>query len=290
MTVRSPIAIGFYPGTAGVCESALERYLQKASSTLARREKIVAGIVPHAGWVYSGHTAATVYYNINRLSAGAAQPPRTFVLLGSVHVSGVNKPAIMPEGSWETPLGEIEINSALASHLLKECPDLLTEKLECHFMEHSIEVQVPFIQHLFPEADIIPIMVPPMKEAHLLGGRLAELLRGKEVMVIGTSDLTHYGPNYGLEGMGAGKKALTWVKEVNDKRIIDLCLTMDAEGIVPEATRNMNACGPGALAATVAYARALGVTGGELLHYTTSYDVEPAGEPSNFVGYAGIVF
>ena len=285
MTIRSPIAIGFYPATAGVCGSALERYLRKASAIPARREKIVAGIVPHAGWVYSGHTAATVYYNINRLSQ-----PETFILIGSVHVSGVDKPAIMPEGSWETPLGEIDINSTLASRLLKECPDLLTEKLECHLMEHSIEVQVPFIQHLFPEADIIPIMVPPTKEAPLLGSKLAELLKNEEVMVVGTSDLTHYGLNYGTQDMGTGKKALTWVKEVNDKRIIDLCLTMNAEGIVPEAAKNLNSCGPGALSATVAYARALGISSGELLHYTTSYDAEPMGEPSNFVGYAGIVF
>lgn len=285
MTIRSPIAIGFYPGSAGVCTSALERYLRKASSVHAQREKIVAGIVPHAGWVYSGHTAATVYYNINQLSR-----PKTCVLLGSVHVSGVSKPAIMPEGSWETPLGEIEINSTLASHLLKECPDLLIEKVESHLMEHSIEVQVPFIQYLLPEADIVPIMVPPTEEAPLLGNKLAGLLKGKETMVIGTSDLTHYGPNYGLQGMGTGKKALAWVKEINDKHLIDLCLDMNAEGIVPEAIKNMNACGPGTLAATVAYARALGITSGELLHYTTSYDVEPAGEPSNFVGYAGIVF
>ena len=285
MTIRSPIAIGFYPATAGVCGSALERYLRKASAIPARREKIVAGIVPHAGWIYSGYTAATVYYNINRLSQ-----PETFVLLGSVHVSGVNKSAIMPEGSWETPLGEIGINSTLASRLLKECPDLLTEKLECHLMEHSIEVQVPFIQHLFPEADIVPIMVPPTKEAPLLGSRLAELLKNEKVMVVGTSDLTHYGLNYGTQDMGTGKKALAWVKEVNDKRIIDLCLTMNAEGIVPEAAKNLNSCGPGALSATVAYARALGISSGELLHYTTSYDAEPMGEPSNFVGYAGIVF
>jgi AmmeMemoRadiSam system protein B len=285
LTLRSPVAIGFYPGTAGVCGSALDRYLRKASSILTQRERIVAGIVPHAGWIYSGHTAATVYYNVNRLTQ-----PKTFVLLGSVHVAGVNKPSVMAEGSWETPLGEIEINASLAQHLLKGCPDLLTEKLECHLMEHSIEVQVPFIQHLFPEADIVPIMVPPTRDSIPLGNKLAELLRGKEVMVIGTSDLTHYGGNYGLLGAGTGKKALAWVKEVNDRRLIDLCLTMNAEGIVPEATKNLNACGPGALAATVAYARTLGVKGGELLHYTTSYDIEPVGEPSNFVGYVGIIF
>ncbi len=285
MILRSPVAIGFYPASAGVCRSALERYLQKASGILAKRQKAVAGVVPHAGWLYSGHTAATVYYNINRLSK-----PTTFILLGSVHIAGIGKPTVMSEGSWETPLGEVEVNSALATQLLKEHPDFIVEGIEGHLMEHSIEVQVPFIQHLFPEADIVPIMVPPTRKAHLLGDKLAESLKGEGVFVVGTSDLTHYGANYGIQSAGVGKKALTWVKEVNDKRIVDLCLNMQAEEIVPEANNNMNACGPGALAATVAYARALGVTSGECLHYTTSYDVEPAGEPSNFVGYVGIVY
>jgi AmmeMemoRadiSam system protein B len=285
MVVRSPVATGFYPEVAGVCKAAVERHLKRASQYQAQRKAIAAGIVPHAGWMYSGDTAAAVFASIK-------SRPDVFLLFGSVHISGISSPAIMTEGSWETPLGEVEVDSDLAWGLLKAAGGLVVEDTEGHLMEHSIEVQVPFIQHLFPEAKIVPIMVPPTKEACLLGKKVAEFIKGqgREVMTLGTSDLTHYGYRYGLHTMGSGKKALEWVKNINDKRIIDLCLSMAQEEIVPEATINYNACGPGALAATVAYARALGIERGELLHYTTSYDVEPTGEPSDFVGYAAMIF
>ncbi|HHT9117721.1 MAG TPA: AmmeMemoRadiSam system protein B [Candidatus Hypogeohydataceae bacterium YC38] len=285
MVVRSPVATGFYPEVAGVCKAAVERHLKKASQYQAQRKAIVAGIVPHAGWMYSGDTAAAVFASIK-------SRPDVFLLFGSVHISGISSPAIMTEGSWETPLGEVEVDSDLARGFLKVAGGLVVENTEGHLMEHSIEVQVPFIQHLFPEAKIVPIMVPPIREACSLGKRAAEFIKGqgREVMTLGTSDLTHYGYRYGLHTMGSGKKALEWVKNINDKRIIDLCLSMAQEEIVPEATINYNACGPGALAATVSYARTLGVERGELLHYTTSYDVEPVGEPSDFVGYAAMIF
>ncbi len=153
-------------------------------------------------------------------------------------------------------------------------------------------MQTPFIKHLFPEARIVPIMVPPVEEAVVLGEKIAALAKERDgqIITVGTSDLTHYGQRYSFMEHGTGKKALEWMKDENDRRIIDLCLSMAAEKIVPEATTHLNACGSGAVAATVAYARALGVNEGELVHYTTSYDVAPDGEPSDFVGYAGIVF
>lgn len=289
MLTRSPIALGFYPNVAGVCRVALERHLENGARIQAHLQKkeIVAGIVPHAGWMYSGDTAAAVFSSISRLSS-----PEVFVLFGSVHVMGVEKPSIMAKGIWETPIGELEIDAELAAELLKSVGDLLVENAEGHLVEHSLEVQAPFIKHLFPEAKIVPIMVPPTDEAVRLGKLVAALVKGKnrKVMLIGTSDLTHYGQRYAMRSHGTGMEALEWVKNENDRRIIDLCLKMAAEEIVPEATRHMNACGGGALAATISYARALGVKEGELLHYTTSYDVEPTGQPTDFVGYAGIVF
>ncbi len=291
MFIRSPIAQGFYPETGGVCKVAVQRHLDNGSSIHpgTKKTSIVAGIVPHAGWTYSGDTAAAVFSTINRLSS----VPEVFVLFGSVHVMGVGRPAIIREGLWETPLGETEIDSDLAGEILKSAGDIVEENAQGHLMEHSLEVQLPFIQYLYPEARIVPVMVPPTAQAHVLGERVAALVkdRGGSVMTVGTSDLTHYGQRYAFKEHGTGRKALEWVKNENDKRIIDLCLKMAAEEIVPEATKNLNACGGGALAATVAYARALGIKEGELLHYTTSYDVLPEDEePSDFVGYAGIVF
>lgn len=289
MLSRSPIAYGFYPNAAGVCRIAVERHLREGAAlqTNIQKKSVVAGIVPHAGWIYSGNTAATVFNSVSRLSK-----PEAFILFGSVHVFGVLKPALMKEGVWETPLGDLEIDSELTNDILKSAGDIVVENEEGHINEHSIEVQVPFIKYLFPEARIVPIMVPPVEEAAVLGKRIAALAKNKnsKIMTIGTSDLTHYGQRYSFRHHGTGMSALEWVKKENDKRIIDLCLKMAAEDIVPEATKHMNACGGGALAATVAYARELGVKEGELLHYTTSYDVEPTGAPTDFVGYAGIVF
>ncbi|OHB90445.1 MAG: AmmeMemoRadiSam system protein B, partial [Planctomycetes bacterium RIFCSPHIGHO2_02_FULL_50_42] len=157
MLTRSPIAHGFYPNVAGVCKVAIERHLGAGAKALPsiRKKKVVAGIVPHAGWIYSGNTAAAVFSSISSLSK-----PEVFILFGSVHVFGVFKPALMKEGVWETPLGDLEIDSELADDILKSMGDIVVENEEGHITEHSLEVQVPFIKHLFPEARIVPIMVP----------------------------------------------------------------------------------------------------------------------------------
>jgi AmmeMemoRadiSam system protein B len=134
--------------------------------------------------------------------------------------------------------------------------------------------------------------VPPEESAHLFGERLAKALAGRrsDVVVVGSTDLTHYGPNYWFHPKGTGDEALEWVKTVNDRRIIDLALELGADGIVEQAASEHSACGAGAMAATTAYCRAAGCPRGVLLHYTTSHDVMPDRRPSNFVGYAGIVF
>ncbi|MHC4197022.1 MAG: AmmeMemoRadiSam system protein B [Planctomycetota bacterium] len=291
MLTRIPIAQGFYPNVGGVCRVAAQRHLENGARICKQadvsKDKIVAGIVPHAGWLYSGDTAGAVFSCVSQLSK-----PDTFILLGSAHVAGVHKPALMKEGIWKMPLGDVEIDSDLAADILESMPDIVVENSQWHLSEHSMEVEVPFIIYLYPEARIVPVIVPPTDHAVALGQGLADLLKdcSDRIVVLGSSDLTHYGQRYAFKEHGTGQQALRWVKEENDKRVIDLCLRMAAEEIVPETLRNKNACGGGALAATVSYARALGVTEGTLLQYITSYDVEPEGEPSDFVGYAAMVF
>jgi AmmeMemoRadiSam system protein B len=151
---------------------------------------------------------------------------------------------------------------------------------------------VPFVQHLFPGARLCPITVPPESSAHEFGRKLAAVLapRRAEIVVIGSTDLTHYGPNYWFDPKGVGDQALEWVKTVNDRRIVDLAIELAGEQIVPRAQAEHSACGAGAMAATTAYCKAAGCPRGVLLHYTTSHDVMPERRPSSFVGYAGIVF
>ena len=107
------------------------------------------------------------------------------------------------------------------------------------------------------------------------------------MIILGSTDLTHYGYNYGYTPQGVGEKALDWVKYENDKKIIDLMLEMNAEGVIEEALKNSNACCSGAAAAAIAASKKLGAVNGNKLIYQTSYDIRP---DTSFVGYAGVVF
>ena len=214
-----------------------------------------------------------------------------FILFGSVHVYGVSSPSILVEGAWETPLGDIEISEKVSREIMEESNGLIVENPRPHYREHSIEVQLPFIKYLFPEARIVTIMVPPDEMAVKTGevvGHVASKL--EEAVIIGSTDLTHYGFHYDLFTKGNGKGALDWVKNTNDKKLVDLILAMKSNEIVPEASKSRSACGAGAIAATVSSMKAMGAKNGELLKYTTSYDEIPSGEPSSFVGYAGVIF
>jgi len=283
MSVRQPCALNFY---ASECKKErIKEYLKNFQVPTAPK-KIVAGIVPHAGWMFSGAVAAKVFKSIKEKSA-----PNTFILLGAIHQMGVEKNAIYSNGNWLTPFGEVEVDSDIANAICKTSEDLFIESSVAHIHEHSLEVQLPFIKYFFPKSSIVPIQIAPDKKATLAGEKIGELIANtdKEIVVIGSSDLTHYGDNYGFTPQGYGLRALKWMKE-NDARIIKLCLELNAEDIVEEAMMHHNACGAGAVAVTVAAAKKIGVKKGILVDYTTSYDVLPDGDFDMGVGYTGIIF
>jgi AmmeMemoRadiSam system protein B len=246
--------------------------------------------VPHAGWVFSGATALAVLEALKD-----RRSPKTFVLFGAVH-RAIRRSAIFSNGVWRTPLGDAEVDERLAREILARADDLLADDPRAHEEEHSIEVQVPFLQHLFPDAKIVPIAVVPGEDAPEIGRRVARTIRNldADAVCLGSTDLTHYGPAYGFAPKGVGEAALRWVRDENDRRIMDLMLRLDAEGAVPEAESRLNACGSGAVAATLAAARELGAVQGYLVHYTTSFDVmrERMGRRGfdAAVGYAGLLF
>ncbi len=285
--VRRPVVAGqFYPGNRAGCIKMIEQCLPTGSSP-DLPERIVAGLVPHAGWAYSGAVAAKVFSAIQ-----AQASPETFVLLSSVHRWGASGAAVYARGRWATPLGEIEVDDELAASILAAGPGLLSDSPEAHGSEHSAEVQVPFIQYLFPEAKIVPILMPPEENAARTGQIIGQEVKAAQrpIVVVGTTDLTHYGATYyGFAPAGIGEPALEWV-QANDERVINLALAMRAEEIVAETNAHHNACGGGAVAGTVAAARALGADKGCQLEYTTSYHVMPRGPATDFVGYAALVF
>ncbi|MBN1178095.1 MAG: AmmeMemoRadiSam system protein B [Anaerolineae bacterium] len=287
MPVRQPAVAGrFYPARRADCVRDIESYLPTVPpADLPAR--IVAGVVPHAGWAFSGATAARVFAAIRSQFV-----PDTVVLLSAMHSWGAMRPAVYADGAWATPLGQAPIDAALARLVLDEGRGRLVDAPEAHANEHSAEVQVPFIQYLFPDARILPVLVPPDAQAVAAGkviGRAIET-SGKAAVVVGTTDLTHYGAQfYGFAPAGIGDSALEWARE-NDRRIIDLMLQMDAEEVVDEAHVHHNACGGGAIAAAISAAQVLGADQSALLDYTTSHHVQPHGPAANFVGYAAVVW
>ncbi|MCP4410440.1 MAG: AmmeMemoRadiSam system protein B, partial [Gammaproteobacteria bacterium] len=157
MTTRKAFRAGsFYPADELSCRQQIEECLGDYRPP-TEPEQVVSGIVPHAGWMFSGPTAAKVFKSVKEKAS-----PETFLIFGAVHVWGVGKKASMfAEGVWQTPCGSIAIDEELAEAILQSASDNVVSDASAHSSEHSIEVQIPFIQYLFPEAKILPLMVTP---------------------------------------------------------------------------------------------------------------------------------
>ncbi len=290
MQTRKTIVSGqFYPAQHDACIDEINEFIEQIPVYESLPDTIDAGIVPHAGWMFSGALAAMVFSAIKQQH----DKVNTFVLLGAAHSYFGRTPAIYNCGIWTTPLGDAVIDEDMARQVLTE--GTAESDTHAHAQEHSLEVIVPFIQYLFPGAKILPIIVPPADEAVTLGVNIGKIIAAaeKKIICIGSTDLTHYGPRYNFTPMGTGTKGLKWATEINDQKFIDLALALKAEEILVDAAENSNACGSGAAAATVAAAKELGKTKGTLLAHTTSNDImtKKMSTPSpDAVGYAAIVF
>ena len=283
MKVRPAIfaQMGWYPQSKKECERMIKKWSKNRIKIKSNQIRGIGGIVPHAGWFFSGEIACTVFRCISEISK-----PDTILIFGK-HLSPGSQRSIMIEGLWETPFGNLEIDSELALQISKEA-DFFIETPSHFEDDNTIELQLPFVKYFFQNARIVPIGSPPNKESLDLAKKIANISEeiGRSVVVIGSTDLTHYGPNYGFMPAGTGASALEWSKK-NDKKVIEKMLKMDPEGVIEEALRNHNACCPGACASAISMAKELGAKEGEMLMYATSYDKSPA---SSFVGYVGIVY
>ena len=291
MQARKPVVAGqFYPGQHDSCISEIHECLEAVNLSEPLPEAIVAGIVPHAGWMFSGSLAALVFSAIKQRH----EKVNTFIIFGAAHGYFGASSAVSDRGLWTTPLGEIVIDEELADAI--SSTGQAVSDPSAHLREHSIEVQVPFIQDLFPGAKIVPVLVTPTEQAVELGMRVGEIVEkqeDKKIVCIGSTDLTHYGPRYGFSPMGTGKHALEWAKNVNDKKFIDLALKLEPAELLASAVKDGNACGPGAAAATVAAAKKLGCKQGLLLGHNTSNEImlrKMGTTSADAVGYAGIIF
>jgi len=264
--IRHPAVAGrFYPRDPDDLRAEVQSYLSPPRETVSA----LGCVVPHAGYIYSGHVAGAVYARLDL--------PRRCILMCPNH-TGVGHPlAIMSTGAWETPLGQAPIDSKLAADLKQRFP-LLGEDAEAHRAEHGAEVQLPFLQARNPDCTFVPIALGTSRFEVLqaLGVAIAEAVQavGEPVLLIASSDMNHYENDT--------------ITRAKDQKAIERILVMDAHGLYDVVmNEDISMCGFGPTVVMLTAARRLGATGTELVRYATSGDV--SGDRERVVGYAGIL-
>jgi len=284
MTIRQPDFAGtWYPGTEQECLSKFQQF-EEASMACSLAGPLRGGLVPHAGWTFSGRLA----YNVLRELSRSAGEVDTVVLFGS-HMAPSSPPTVLAEGDYWTPLGTLPVDHELAAALADRFEIIIKQTPERRDQDNTTELQAPLIKHFLPNARLLVVGAPPHPRSLDMAAAVAELASGldRRLLAVGSTDLTHYGPNYGFSPHGRGADAEKWVKEENDRRFIDLACSLETEALIADALVRHNACCAGAAASAIRCGKELGATQGELLSYATSLDRHPA---DSFVGYAGIVF
>jgi AmmeMemoRadiSam system protein B len=277
MRVRSRVLpVGWYPASETSTKEEIEKFVSGVSP-LAAGTRVFGGIVPHAGWDFSGKLAARVFY----LTAKLTQPQVVAVFGG--HLGADSPLLLVADDAWETPLGNLPLATEFYAPLKRR---LTLEEEDPR--DNSIEVQLPMVKYFFPKAKVLALRVPPSEKALALGEAVVAVAQELKVSLLafGSTDLTHYGLNYGFAPKGYGPEAVKWVKEVNDKEIVDAALKLDASTMLKLAARDLCACSAGGAAAAVTVAKKLGANKAHLVDYYTSYDIMPG---DSFVGYMGAV-
>ncbi len=286
MNIRKPSFAGsWYPAKASECEAEIRAFLSGTRMEDLPETSHLGGIVPHAGWYFSGALACRV---IATLRGPKQEPPPDIVVVFGMHLHPQSTACIMTEGAWETPFGAIEIETEISGMLAEQFPFKI--ETPAHFTpDNTIELQLPFIKHFFETSRLIPIGAPPSLKTLEMAALLADTAQkaGKTIKVIGSTDLTHYGDNYGFAPAGRGERAAEWARDQNDRKVIDLMLAMNPEGVMAEGLHHQNACCSGAAAAAIAAAKRLGARTAHYVGYSSSRDRHPG---DSFVGYAGMTF
>ncbi len=209
----------WYPATEEGCRQAISGYRSRRPDYPTPEGQAVGAVAPHAGWMFCGPVLAAVVGEL----AGRGREPATVALFGAIHSSGLARPALFPAGSWESPLGVVEVDEELADRVMETGGRRVTIDWEAHRTEHSIEVQLPFIREAFPQARILPIAFPPSPGSPEVGRIVARAAKdlGRAVLAVGSTDLTHYGKDhFGWAPAGGGPEAERWVREENDPPLL----------------------------------------------------------------------
>jgi len=264
--IREPAVAGqFYPGT----EVSLKKLIETLTEKSAQRKKALGVVSPHAGFVYSGAAAGAVFSRI--------ELPDTYIIIGPNHTGRGRPFSIMKDGSWVTPLGEVDIDKELASNLLKRSR-LLQDDATAHSFEHSVEVQLPFIQFFNNNFKFVPVILShaDLKTYREIGKDIADSIKEskKNVLIVASSDMTHYEEQ--KTASAKDHEAIKAILELDEEKMLKIIDEFD-----------ITMCGYAPVAVMLAAAKALGAKKAELVRYQTSGDV--SGDYSSVVGYAGMI-
>ena len=269
MIRKTSAADRFYTSNPTILREEIKTYFSEAE-----KRKAIAVVVPHAGYPYSGKTSGFTYSEVII--------PDSVVILGPNHFCTGSPFAIMSEGVWEMPFGNVQIDGNLAQSIKDNCK-LVESDASAHQQEHSIEVQVPFLQYLNPNVTIVPIALNSLnlKELRLLGRAIAKSIKdsGSDVLMVASTDMSH------TQNSSARKQKLIQKK---DLAVLEKAAKLDDEGFVNSVEKlKVTMCGGAAVATAIFAAKKLRAKKGTLVRYSTSYDI--SGDYSYVVGYAGMV-
>jgi AmmeMemoRadiSam system protein B len=273
---RRSLPPGWYPGTGEQVERQIAAFLAASPPVPSPPPMAPSGVAPHAGWAFSGAIAAQVVASLDHEA-------QTVVVVGG-HLGRHDRALAAREEGYETPLGTLPADMALLEALSAATHLEVDEEAD-----NTVEVQLPLVRHFYPGSMALALRAPPRLDSFDLGRIIARvaLEMGRRVVLLGSTDLTHYGPAYGYTPRGTGRRALQWVRDENDARMIRAMEALDPAAVVAAATEARSACSAGGALAAMGFSAERGAKGGVLLRYATSHDVHP---DESFVGYAGVVF
>jgi hypothetical protein len=264
--IREPTVAGqFYPSSVSSLKKQIENFIDKE----VKKEDVIGVLMPHAGYIYSGRVAGSV--------ASRIKFKQTFIILGPNHTGYGKNFSIMVEGAWRTPLGSVQINAPLAKKIL-DSSNYLEDDFIAHRYEHSIEVELPFLQYFKEGFKIIPIVVSHSegKIYKEIGKELAVAIKEEkqEVVIIASSDMTHYEPYQ--------------IAKEKDQKAIESILKLDEDELLERIEKlDISMCGYAPCVVMLSCIKILGAKNAKLIMYQTSGDT--SGDYSSVVGYAGIV-
>ena len=241
---------------------------------------VYAAIAPHAGWYYSGRTAAKAMASLRR-------DVETLVVIGG-HLPGSSPPLFALEDAVSTPLGNMAIDAGLRAALRKK----IGGQEDTH-PDNTVEVLLPMARFFCPDSSLLWLRLPAALSSFEAGKAIAAAAQdlGRSVAVVASTDLTHYGANYRFTPQGSGPDAYRWMREVNDRNFIDAVESGDPAAVLERAKNDSSSCSAGAVLGAMGFAAAIGIGPARLVEYATSADADGnAKVPDSFVGYASFVF